>query len=44
MNGRQKLKYKKKKKRKGKVNMAGGLDLLLFPEERINGFDNFVVA
>lgn len=37
------IQKKKERERKGKVNMAGGLGLLLFPEERINGFDNLLL-
>lgn len=30
--------------KKGKVNVAGGMGLLLFPEERPGAFDNFIAA
>jgi hypothetical protein len=30
--------------KKGKVNVAEGVSLLLFPEERVSAFDNFVAA
>lgn len=39
MNRRQKTQHIK-----GKVTVAEGGGLLLFPEERVNAFDNFVAA